>query len=87
MQTGCAEVVGGPTGSDGGRQGQTEAGNSWPVRFPGNSRPVRFTVTRSAEPVAQVAGFRFQVPELPPVFSHSLSWPMLMVRSVVLHMS
>ena len=35
----------------------------------------------------QARGSRFQTPELPPVFSHSMSWPMLMVRSVVLHMS
>jgi hypothetical protein len=33
------------------------------------------------------SGSRFQTPELPPVFSHSISSPMLIVLSVVLHMS
>jgi hypothetical protein len=50
-------------------------------------REPRPTSRGGAGGTIQASGSRFHTPELPPAFSHSMSWPMLMVLSAVLHMS
>ena len=61
------------------------------------SRPQKAVPATPLEPLVSPLPFRlhigrcneslFQTPEVPPDFSHSMSSPMLIVLSVVLHMS
>ena len=58
----------------------TKSGSDEPADFSVPWHPFLLHIGRCNESL-------FQTPEVPPDFSHSMSSPMLMVLSVVLHMS